>query len=149
MEDIIPVMLFVAIGAISLMKKIVESKNKASASVVAKTPRKAPAKFPLLADFINEITSSPQVTQKKATPQLKKVTKSAKLKADPRKSLIPEESSTLSSPPPLPFAAKIKDSIADSESGKDKPLTVDVLKNNRRFAIICHEVLGNPKALRD
>jgi hypothetical protein len=101
-------------------------------------------------DFINELTSTSNAPKKKSPVQPQKASKPTKLKAGPRKSLIPEESEALPAPPPpLPSNPKIKDVIADSEIGKDKLLSVEELKNNRRFAIICHEVLGKPKALRN
>lgn len=147
MEDLIPFLLFVAIGGITLISKIVEFKKKAASTTPVKPPAREPAIKSLLTDFINEITSTPKVTPQQPPPLLKKKSKPSQPKKDQRKSLIPEESSALP-PPHLPATAEIKDSIIDSEIGSDKPLGLDALKNNRRFAIICHEVLGKPKALR-
>ena len=145
MEYLIPIIL-VGVGAISLINKIVGFRNKAS-STTSVPLADGKREESLLSDFLNEVFSAPEaVSPAIVKPSPQKITKPAKPKVDPRQSLIPEEAAP---PPPLPPSAKIKDDIVESEIGSDNPLSVDLLKSNRRFAIICHEVLGKPKALRD
>ena len=145
MEYLIPILL-VGVGAISLISKIVGFKNKASSPTPVQLADGKPEES-LLSDFLNEVFATPKpVPPPIVKPSPQKAIKLAKPKVDPRKPLIPEEAAP---PPPLPPSAKIKDSIADSEIGSDNPLNVDLLKSDRRFAIICHEVLGKPKALRN
>jgi hypothetical protein len=142
MEDLLAFLAFVVFAGISIISKIVAAKKKQDKLTGALKPvtkkRQAPPPKPV----------KQKVRQNLQQYSVKPVAAQPEQKQQPKKSLIQEEPVPVTQPepelvseliPPLPVETSASSylSIADS------------LKANRKFAIICHEILGKPKALED
>lgn len=143
MEDLIYFLIFVIFAGISIISKIVNAKKKQEENSFTKLANMLSTPPPKTVATTRKVVSPQQkpvsasITNNQ-TPQTKKQNE---MLAD-KKALIPEEE--------IAQLSNESEMTPISDIGEyPQSSFADSLKENRKFAIICHEILGKPKALQD
>lgn len=144
MEEILSIVFLIVFGIISIISKIVtaqkKQKNFASQAPIKPKPMKPTLKAVQKKSLATAAAGKPVQLAK---PQPRAMAN--------KKALIPEDE-TPEAPPPVETAVSepkspIDNFIMETEIGTNKDFFADKVKANKKFAILCHEVLGKPKAL--
>lgn len=142
MEELISIFALILFGVISIVSKIVNSQlQKPKNDLVVKPSKGA------------RVKKSQRIPQAPLAAANKKTTDTTEKHhmLDNKKALIPDdddEKTEKTKPEPVLVRTEIKDIIHETEIGTIANPMAKMIRNNRRFAIISHEILGKPKALQ-
>ena len=150
MEDLLGFLAFAVFAGISIIARIMNSKKKEGVFTGGVTPQKklVPKKRQAPATASKPIKQKvnqalQQYAAKPPAPPEQKPFLETHHEMTKKKSLIQEEPEPAAKPkpasPPLPVETPAPSYLS----------MADAIKSNRKFAIICHEILGKPKALED
>ena len=147
MEDLIYFLVFIIIGGISIVSKIVTHQKNKSNFTGGKVPLKqTPVKKHSFAGVLEAIQ---EAIDPKPVPVVKKqvIKKSPQKQGNHKKALIEEEPTQI---------AKVEPAPEQGDTTYDQPISESsykslgaALQENKKFAFVCHEIFGKPKALED
>ena len=154
MDDLISLIFFVVVGVISIIAKIVNSKKEKDALLVRKVP--VPGK--IMRKTQSQLSSVPSVTAK-STLQNNSQWRLSESNGTPvnqstqqkqKESLITEEEEVAKTAEPQsePILITEENKIAETAIGTQHNSVAQSIKKELKFAVICHEILGKPKALQ-